>query len=702
MRIKKITLENIRSHVKSKIEFEQGFNCLVGGLGTGKSSILYAIDFVLFGDPLTRSYHYLLREGEDEGKVILEFLLNGKTYRIERGLKKRGKGIGQDVESLNFYEEENLIANIKNEAVAEQLKTITGLDKEIFREVVWVRQEHLKELLDMAPRERQKRLDQLFGLSDYEVAWSNLREIQKEYEGEKKAYEKDFDVLGIGKLEGDYHKALEEFAILENEILSLNNKLQQAEESLQTASTKLQSLEQLRSQTEKLLKKEAEIQTNIANIEDACARIADEIQRKIAAVNEFKQRLESLTTKISLQRKQLKAIGLSSDLKVEELRQQLASFDEQMTSIRAEQEHARKETQTAKQRISNLAAESKCPLCLQIIPSDYKTHILKHIEEENLEREKRLAELHRNLQELEKLRNILNRTVLDLQSLLPRTQDLEIRIVEEKESKKKLEKEFKEKQLQEKTLRIQLDELRKEIAKFDMYELDTAKKLHETAFERYHTIKTKREFSKKRKSDASLRIEEFRERLEQTRQKMERVKKIENLLETVDGIRDAYRSIQPKLRTEFVRILERVVQKVLDSLVGEESGSALIVRIDETYTPSIKSQEGYEREVSYLSGGERTLLAFAYRFALGQLIMQARTGHSLQLLLLDEPTESLGREDHSVDRLAEAIARLKAIEQIIAVTHNEAFAEKAEHVIRLEKEAAVSRIVAENRHGVVT
>ncbi|MCK4320378.1 hypothetical protein KAW11_02080, partial [Candidatus Bathyarchaeota archaeon] len=63
----------------------------------------------------------------------------------------------------------------------------------------------------------------------------------------------------------------------------------------------------------------------------------------------------------------------------------------------------------------------------------------------------------------------------------------------------------------------------------------------------------------------------------------------------------------------------------------------------------------------------------------------------LYLLLLDEPTESLGREDGSVDRLAEAISRLKAIEQIIAVTHSEAFAEKAEHVIRVEKEAGISK-----------
>ena len=78
-----------------------------------------------------------------------------------------------------------------------------------------------------------------------------------------------------------------------------------------------------------------------------------------------------------------------------------------------------------------------------------------------------------------------------------------------------------------------------------------------------------------------------------------------------------------------------------------------------------------------LSGGERTLLAFAYRLGLGQLIMQWRVGHGLRMLLLDEPTESLGREDGSIDRLAQSLSRLKTVEQVIAVTHSEAFAESA-------------------------
>ena len=143
-----------------------------------------------------------------------------------------------------------------------------------------------------------------------------------------------------------------------------------------------------------------------------------------------------------------------------------------------------------------------------------------------------------------------------------------------------------------------------------------------------------------------------------------------------------------------MKVLRNFVQQVLDSLAGGE-GPFLNLVIDETYTPYVVSEGGVEREAANLSGGERTLLAFAYRLGLGQLIMQSRTGRGLSMLLLDEPTESLGTEDGSIDRLAEAISRFKAIEQTIAVTHNEAFAEKAEHVIRFEKEAGESRVSVE-------
>ncbi|RLI11733.1 hypothetical protein DRO25_01425 [Candidatus Bathyarchaeota archaeon] len=299
MRIELVQLENIRSHVKSTVPFTRGFNCLVGGLGCGKSSVLYAIDFALFGDPLGRSYNYLLREDAETGKVTVQFSQNGKSYTISRGLKRRGKGISQDFDQLKLLEGEKLVASVKSEAVAEQLKAITGLDKDVFREIVWVRQERLKELLDAKPRERQKRLDELFGLSDYEKAWSNLAGYQREYEGEKRAYEKDPDVIGMEKLNMEYNQTAEEFSRLEIELQGIAKKLEEARKTLEEADLKLKELEEIRNLTEELKRKEAQLQVNLTNIEDASAGLAGKIEEKKNLIENFKQRLSTAENRLN-------------------------------------------------------------------------------------------------------------------------------------------------------------------------------------------------------------------------------------------------------------------------------------------------------------------------------------------------------------------------------------------------------------------
>ena len=694
MRVKSLQLENIRSHSKTMIPFVRGFNCLVGGLGLGKSSVLYAIDFVLFGDPLGRSYGYLLREGADAGKVTATFVHGEKTYTLQRALRRRGKGISQDTEQLKFYENGKLIASAKNEAVAEQLKALTGLDKNLFREVVWVRQEHLKELLDVTPRQRQTKLDQLFGLSDYEVAWSVLAQFQRDYKVEKGVHERDADVVGVDKLQAEYNKAVEEFSSIENQLRDLDKKLAQAEAAFKEATSRLESLEELRKKTEELRGIEIQLQTNIANNEDASARLIDEIEMKKGLVHDLEERLKTMDAQEKSYRNKLQEVGLASDQTIGELKKYLFTVEDQMVSMSGEQEATKREIENSRNRISNLTTESRCPLCLQNLTGDYKKGLLERLQEENVERGKKLSELQKNLDELEGLHSTVNLVVSNLQPFIPRIEEIKGRIDEEQRFLEKLSAEFEKAQQQEKRLRSQLSAIRAEIVKFDVTELESARKLRDAAFEGYSATKSSLEMMERRKGDVALRVDGLKERLDHVQQKIERLEKIEKLLGIIDGIRGAYRSIQPKLRSEFVTYLERTVQQVLDGLVGD-TGPALIVKIDETYTPLVSGEEGYEREVSNLSGGERTLLAFAYRIGLGQLIMQSRTGHGLYMLLLDEPTESLGREDGSVDRLAESISRLKAIEQIIAVTHSEAFAEKAEHVIRVEKEAGASRAFIE-------
>jgi exonuclease SbcC len=696
MKIEIVQLENIRSHVKSTVPFARGFNCLVGGVGCGKSSILYSVNFALFGEPIGRSFEYLLREGAERGRVTVQFVQNGKTYKISRGLKRKTKGISQDADELKLYENENLIASTKSEAVVEQIKTITGLDKELFSNIVWVRQERLKELLDIAPRERQKQLDELFGLSDYEAAWSNIAVYQRDYENEKSFYAKDSDIAGLEKLAAEHNRTVEEFSLVEIELQDGQKRLAIAKEAVEEADLRLQKLEQVRMANEELKRKEARIFAVLSSIEETVKSLTEKNHSKEAAVENLKQRLDNMETQASSIKTELSQTGFSPFQPADKVRQQIAALDDSISTLKGKREAALNSVEAEQKRVSSLSTEkeNRCPLCMQPLSEEYKMDLMNRIREENSELNRTAIQLQSEIEELQKTRNKANSAFQNLQLLTPRIDDLKAKINEELQAITEFSKECEEKQKLEEETRLQLEAVRLEISSFDASELDAARTQSRLTFQKYSSLEAELKNLENRKKELAKRLDEVKERIDQAQQKIERMQKIEKIITAISGIREAYRSIQPRLRSEFVKVLRNFVQQVLDDLTGSE-GSLLNILIDESYTPYMKSEGGVEREVANLSGGERTLIAFAYRLGLGQLIMQSRSGHGLSILLLDEPTESLGREDGSIDRLAEAISRFKAIEQIIAVTHSEAFAEKAEHVIRLEKEGNVSKVSIE-------
>lgn len=692
MRIEIVQLENIRSHVKSTVPFTRGFNCLVGGLGCGKSSVLYAVDFALFGETIGgKSFDYLIREDAEWCKVTVHFTQSGKSYKITRGLKRKGKGISQDFEQLRLYEDERLIASMKTDAIAEQFKAITGLDKDLYRDIVWFRQEHLKELLDATPRDRQRSLDELFGLSDYEVAWSNIAQYQRDYETEKRIYEKDPDVNGLEKLGNDYNTATEEYALLEMDLETAAQKQMLAKRLLEEAENKLKQLEEKKLTVEELKRKEARLHAGLQGMTSVLASLGQRIVDKKTIINNLHQRQSTLDSQIKQCYSKLEQAGVPTNLSIEQVGSSLITFDDKISTLKAEQEATSRNMQTDQKRTVQLEHEDKCPVCIQPLTGEYKIGLLERIKTENIEREKIILHLRLEIADLQKAKTTASEAYSSLQTCITRSGDLKARIFEEETNLKKLSIEIESQQKLEADQRITYESVKFEISKIDLSDLESARTRREQAFRQYYVLDSELRTKENRKKDVLRRLDEIKSRIDIAQEKRERIEEIAKTTETLSAIRDAYRSIQPKLRSEFVKVLRNFVQQVLDSLVGGETPLLNLV-IDETYTPYVKSESGVNREVSNLSGGERTLLAFAYRLGLGQLIMQSRTGHGLSLLMLDEPTENLGSEDGSIERLAEAISRFKAIEQIIAVTHSEAFADKAEHVITLEKEAGVSKI----------
>jgi exonuclease SbcC len=672
------------------VPFTGGFNSLVGGLGCGKSSVLYAVDFAFFGEPLGRSFDYLLREGAPRGKVAVQFTHNGRTYKITRGLKRLVKGISQDIEELKLFEDERLVASMKTDAVAEQFKAITGLDREIYREIVWVRQEHLKELLDAAPRERQRKLDELFGLSEYEAAWENIAEYQKGYEGEKRAYERDPDIVGLDKLGLEYNHAAEEFTAIDISIQKAKEDLAHAKKTLEEANLKLMKLEEKKKKLEDLKRNAAQTETKVASVKEMLSSIAERIEGKKTVVENLKQRYASLKLQITQQEKQLEQAGATPGQPVEAYQAYLTSLEHKLDSLRGEREALLKSIEADAKRAASLSLERKCPLCLQPLNDVYKDNLVKRVKEENDARQKTITQLNEELEKLTRTRTRLYEALNMLRTLYSKAEDLQLRINEEEHSLNELVEEYNEKERLNETLQAELSLLRAEITMHEILDFEQAKQQRDEAMRRYYTLESELHTMENKRIDLLRRLDELKERIDNAQQKIERMQKITKILKVTAAIRDAYRSIQPILRREYVKVLRNFVQQVLDDLTGE--GAFINVSIDETYTPSVLGENNACRDVSNLSGGERTLVAFAYRLGLGQLIMHSRTGHGLSLLLLDEPTENLGSEDGSIERLADAISRFKAIEQIIAVTHSEAFAEKAEHVVKIEKEAGVSRV----------
>jgi len=683
MKIKAVHLENIRSHKKSVINFTDGFNCLVGGLGTGKSSVLYAIDFALFGEPLGRSYDYLLREGEDRARVILQFTVNGKEYAIIRALKRIGNRISQDMDQLRFFENGELVAELKSDAVLEQLFSSLGIDKNIFRRLIWIRQEHLKDVLNMTPGERQKTIDELFNLSDYENAWSNMRSVIRWYESEKSSLEKDPDVMQIKDLEARLSEAISEMRAKKIELEKVKANLLKVEAKLRESKARLEELENLRKRNEKLREQESRLQARISAAKESLRMLKMRIDEEFRRIEELRRLRNSLREQEKLQRSRLEDVGVPGDLKIDELRKHLEDLREMISAELGKEETLRSEIKRASQRVSSIAEKSRCPLCLQNLSAEYKDRLIRQLRGEISENKRMLEEFEKKVRRLEATHNVLAEVISKIQTIEARIDNL-------REQEESAEKVLAETRRRVEEINVEISQLRAEIAsvhsqmrKFDVSKIEKAQREHDIIFEEYAGLKSRAQSLEAQAVEISKRIDELKERLEAARKKVKRLDRVKRILEIAREIRQSYRSIQPKLRGDFVLYLERTVQQILDELAGGDS--SLQVRIDENYTPIVEGESGYRRNVQNLSGGERTMLAFAYRLGIAQLLMQWRTGRGLQLLLLDEPTESLGREDGSINRLAESLSRLKTVEQIIAVTHSEEFADKADHVIWLNK-----------------
>ncbi|MEM3122138.1 MAG: AAA family ATPase [Candidatus Pacearchaeota archaeon] len=88
-------MRNIRSYENEEITFPMGSVLLSGDIGVGKTSILLAIEFALFGLQPGQKGASLLRKDSDEGFVELEIEIEGEKIILKRALKRKKNSISR-------------------------------------------------------------------------------------------------------------------------------------------------------------------------------------------------------------------------------------------------------------------------------------------------------------------------------------------------------------------------------------------------------------------------------------------------------------------------------------------------------------------------------------------------------------------------------------------------------------------------------
>ncbi|HEU4563940.1 MAG TPA: SMC family ATPase, partial [Gemmatimonadaceae bacterium] len=170
MRLRSLQLSNFRQHADTRIEFDSGLTGIVGANGSGKSTILEAIAWAIYGNPAARGNRDSVRFNRagprSAVRVELDFELGSHRYRIVRGLT-----------SAELY------LDGSSTPIASSITGVTdlvtrrlGMTREEFFNTYFTGQKELSVMAAMGPAQRAQFLSHVLGYERLRAAQKLLRE----------------------------------------------------------------------------------------------------------------------------------------------------------------------------------------------------------------------------------------------------------------------------------------------------------------------------------------------------------------------------------------------------------------------------------------------------------------------------------------------------------------------------------------------
>jgi exonuclease SbcC len=679
MLIKKIKINNIRSYKEGEIEFPKGSILLSGDIGSGKTSILLAIEFALFGFQPGQRGNSLLRNGADTGGVVLELEIDNKEVVIERTIK-RGKTISQDYCAITIDGEktESSVTELKN-SILELLNYPSEFAKKqnlLYKFTVYTPQEEMKQIILEDSETRINTLRHVFGIDKYKrilentsIILSKIREEKRRKEGATENLE--HDKLQLIEKEEDLESKFYNLNSIEKELFTKTEKRKKIQEEQEGINKKIEEKKNLQKEVEKTNLMLANKKDTILNNK----RIKEQIKQQIFELKQFvfdESLIFSLESEISNLKKQK-----------EKFNEKLINTNSQIGSILLKNEENKK----LELKISRLDV---CPTCLQNVDAVYRANVLNKIQ----------SETGRNNLTLEEL-EIDKKTISD--SIQKTNSDI---LIKEKKLNDLRILKVKLQNIQEKESRLTEIEqsdfmLDKDVELLSQHILTLNKSIEELSiFDSIFTQKQKEfEDSLKQERIADIKVAELKKEIDVFSKQIEELKERINKTKEMKKHLDYLINLENWISKNFIQLISNIEKNVMVKLKKEFSElfnewfSMLVsdnfnVKLDDNFTPIIEQQD-YEIDYQYLSGGERTAVALAYRLALNQVINSFLSKiKTKDLVILDEPTD--GFSEQQLDKMRDVLQELN-VRQLILVSHEQKIEGFVENVLKFKKENGETR-----------
>ena len=681
MLLKRLKIKNIRSHKDTEVNFPEGSTLLMGDIGSGKTSILLAVEFALFGLQPGQKGNSLMRSSETEANVVLEFEVDENKVIIERSIKKSGKSMAQaDIcISINNERFEGSVTEIKNK-ILELLSYPPEFAKktnDLYRFTVYTPQEEMKQIIQESNDVRLNTLRHVFGIDKYKRIEENTNILTSRMRQEIRVKEAE-----MGNIELK-NQQIEEKKILLNSQKSLIIGVEKEVLDIQKIKSEKQA------EIEELTKK-----MNEKN------RLENEKDKSELTLNNKKDLLNTYDREIKLLQQQIQGTeNISFNEKDIELTKNRIKTQEQMLkelnedyikkiTIMQSNELKIKDLKTLSQKIS---AIDKCTTCLQLVNDEHKHNIvvkatqeLRSIEAETMILKKDRQETGEKLEATRKLVDSLRQSLSQLEIL-----KIKLESINEKQIRiNTLEK-------QKITLFADIEMIKKHIEgiedlleEFSSYDILYEKKSRELK----EIVSKENSFMiKKAEINAEIQflnkqikiLEEEVEKIKELAKKLNYMKELEFWLNNkfLQFVLFTEKNVMLKLREDFSKLFSNWFSILVSDTIT--------VRLDESFSPIIQ-QLDYEVEYDNLSGGERTAVALAYRLALNQTINSLLSKiKTRDLVILDEPTD--GFSDSQLDKMRDVLNQLN-VRQLILVSHEQKIEGFVNNIIKFKKVEGVTEI----------